>query len=314
MNTPELFTNPQVHPYTSEDEKVYQRELVEYLNTTLAKKYVSAELLLESNSNIVYKVIERDTNQPSILKFVNERPSRNEEYAALTYWERNNVVVPHCIERTEIELSNYTTYMLNMEFVDGENMFSKFKLGKNYLTQEYGLTIANTLKTIDIPYSGDVSVFSDCLYTPKLEKLLSVPQFKTEVTAAYEVYQQWRLHNQVTLVHGDFRDGNLLKTTKGITIIDPDPSLGHIATDFSYYIIRSYISKFTSHLDGFVQAFLNSRTDEELIKAVTLLECARLYASFNQENPGTQRQRILEVMEMAVDGSLFTGDRFKQQT
>ncbi len=192
-----------------------------------------------------------------------------------------------------------------MEYVEGENMLSKFRSGKSYLNDHYGTEIAKVLKTIDIDFLGNASHFSQCLYSPSYEKLIAIRDFENELINAFETYNQWRKNGVARLVHGDFRDGNMIHNNGKITLIDPGPSLGHIATDFAYYITRSFISDYTSHLNSFIHTFLSGRNDIDLIRAVALLECSRIYYTFNSKNNSQQRKKVIEMMELISLGKML---------
>ncbi len=64
-----VFKNPLIFSYTSEDEKKYRQSLVAYLNAHLADKYIESELMVESNSHVVYKVVEESNKKHVVLKF-----------------------------------------------------------------------------------------------------------------------------------------------------------------------------------------------------------------------------------------------------
>ena len=295
-----VFKNPLIFSYTSEDEKKYRQSLVDYLNKNFTDKYSESELMVESNSHVVYKVTEKNNNKKTVLKFFREKARRDEEYFALKYWHDCSISVPKIISIEEINLGEQSTFVTYMEHIEGENMLSKFTLGNAYLNDEYGTSIANVLKKIDIDFSSDSTHFSECLYTPSYKKIVTLPNFEDELKKSFELYDLWRKNGKTRLIHGDFRDGNMINNMGKITIIDPGPALGHIATDFAYYIARSYISNFTNHLKSFIRTFLNKRSDLDLIRAVALLECSRLYHSFNAKNNIRQREKIIEMMNLIV--------------
>ncbi len=305
MNDATVFQNPNFFDYTSEDEKQYRQNLMDYLNAHWTNTYSKAELLVESNSHVVYKVFSTADKKPSVLKFFRKKSERDLEQHALVYWDNSSISVPKIISVQDISISNLATYLTHMEFVEGENMLTKFKLGDTYLTNEYGTDIANVLKTIDIPFTGNAMHFPQSMYASSFEKIVSVPGFERQLKSAFSTYELCRKQQHPRLLHGDFRDGNLIQNARKITIVDPGPALGHIATDFMYYFARSFISGFTSHLDGFSASFLQNRIDLEEVKAVALLECARIFLSFNQNNYQDQRAKVLEMMQLLIADALF---------
>ncbi len=305
MNNDAIFKNPIIFDYTSEDEKLYRQSLANYLNAHFTDTYNQAELLVESNSHVVYKVCSAADKKPSVLKFFSKKSERDVEQSALEYWADSSISVPVIKKVRDIFDNDLATYMIHMEFIEGENMLSRFKLGASFLTEEYGATIAKTLKSIDVPFTGNSLQFPQSMYSQSYEKMLTVPGFKNELRTAFKVYSHFRTQQPARLLHGDFRDGNLIQNGEKITIVDPGPALGHIVTDFAYYFARSFISGFSSHLGGFSTTFLQNRNDLEEIKMVTLLECARIYLSFNQKNHQKQRAKILKMMKLASEDSLF---------
>lgn len=305
MSNAIVFQNPHVFDYTSEDEKQYRQNLVSYLNAHWTSMYTQAELLVESNSHVVYKVFNTVDKKTSVLKFFRKKSERDVEQHALVYWSNSLIEVPKIIGVQDIFDNNLATYLIQMEFVKGENMLIKFKLGDAYLTNGYGTHIANTLKTIDVPFAGNSEYFPISMYANSSEKIVSVPGFEKQLKSAFSIYELFRKQQQPRLLHGDFRDGNLIQNGEKITIVDPGPALGHIATDFMYYFARSFISGFTNHLTGFSTSFLENRKDLDQVKAVALLECARIYLSFNRENQQKQRTKIQDMMQLLVENKLF---------
>jgi Ser/Thr protein kinase RdoA (MazF antagonist) len=295
------FSTPIILDKSTDDEQKYRYSLAKFLNEGWSQNYLQAGLLDQSNSNVVYSVVDASSKK-QVLKFFRDENKLQTEVAALTYWHEKGALVPKVYTAGSIAFREFQAFYVEMEFIKGENLLTSLERNKVSLDREHREQMANLLKSISMPYDGkkeifNIQKFDEPEVQQSIEKFL---KYNAKISKAYDTYLRWINTQETTfLVHGDFREGNCINAAKGVYLIDPGPCLGHPYIDFAYYLILSYMHGYTNYLNAFVDEFFKEQViHEDLLWAISVLEGLRMYGSWGKNRNSISRElySLLETM------------------
>ncbi len=279
-----MFKTPIIFNYTSKEEKEYRRSLATYLNTHWKDEFKSTTLLEQSNSNVVYKAKTLDSVN-KIFKFMRSESNARIEVNALRYWRERGIRTPEIYRFENIQFNGHATFLIDMEFIEGENLLSLIQKQDFKISKEHGVKMAKILESLNFPYHAENSDYPHQTYQNTTKKNISdFIEIQNSIKKAQDIYNSFlKTGGNMSLLHGDFREGNLIKSKNDIAIIDPGPSLGHPYSDFSYYYILANMHEMTTHLKAFSAEYLKNKNQLELLWVILILEGLRMYDSWKRQ-------------------------------